>query len=101
MGLGRHWPAALAVPLPGRAMLTYLAPLGAFIPFSVAGPLFRSVNPYGDANIWLSFTWNLAQLALELLQLPSLVCQFQDAQRDLAARHACESHQPSAEQQQA
>jgi hypothetical protein len=32
------------------------------------------VNPYGDANIWLSFTWNLAQLALELLPLLSLVC---------------------------
>jgi hypothetical protein len=43
----------------------------------------------------------LAKLALEHLQLLSLVCQFQDAQRDLAARHACESHQPSAEQQQA
>jgi hypothetical protein len=43
----------------------------------------------------------LAKLALEHLQLLSLVCQFQDAHRDLAARHARESHQPSAEQQQA
>ena len=86
--------------LSGRAMLTYLA-LGAFISFSMAGRLFRAVNPYGDANTGLLFTWNLAQLALELLLLLSLVCQFQDAHRDLAARHACESHQPGAEQQQA
>ena len=59
--------------LSGRAMLTYLA-LGAFISFSVAGPLFRAVNPYGDANTCLLFTWNLAQLALELLPPLSLVC---------------------------
>jgi hypothetical protein len=51
-----------------RTMVTYLA-LGAFISFSVAGPLFRAANPYADASTWLSFTWNVAQLVLELLPL--------------------------------
>jgi hypothetical protein len=55
-----------------RTLLTYLA-LGAFISFSVAGPLFRAVNPYGDVSIWLSFTWNVAQVALELLPLLALL----------------------------
>ena len=48
-----------------RTMLTYLA-LGAFISFSVAGPVFRAANPYSDASAWLSFSWNVAQLLLEL-----------------------------------
>jgi len=55
-----------------RTFLTYLA-LGAFISFSVAGPLFRAVNPYADVSAWLSFTWNVAQVALELLPLLALL----------------------------
>jgi len=55
-----------------RTMLTYVA-LGTFISFSVAGPLFRAVNPYADASVWLSFTWNVAQLALELLPLMAVL----------------------------
>ena len=55
-----------------RTVLTYLA-LGAFISFGVAGPLFRAVNPYADASTWLSFTWNAAQLVLELLPLLAVV----------------------------
>ncbi len=55
-----------------RSVITYLS-LGALLSYTAAAPIQKVVNPYGDANAWLSFFLNVLVQLLLLLPLWSVL----------------------------